>query len=283
MFAARASQPVKPEFPAWGIFILESHHGSAFRMSDTAHDFFKIMFVLDGAGGIVAGKARHPIHKGDVIAVPAGFRHRIEDDPRRALALIVLCIRDSVMDSARDAREPLAHFRVLRQHALTREARGLLRQLFFEQSLQRESCATMMTGIALQLLATLARTQSSSTKREPQNPKVETSPEVRVLAYVKELDQKFSDNEKIDNVAERLGLSRRYFTRVFRKLSGASWLNHVRALRIRHAKALLRKTERSVAIIGFECGFEDLSSFYRAFKAETGMPPQQWRERRHAK
>ncbi len=279
MFAARASKPVEPAFPPWGIFILESHHGSAFRMPDTAHDYFKLMFVLDGAGAVVAPKARHAIHKGDVIAVPAHYRHRIEDDPKRALALIVLCVRDAVLVNAADAQQHLGKFRIFRQQALTGEARRLLRQLFFEQSLLRGGCATMMTGLSLQLVATLARASGVHTERS-RSPEQNSPPEARVQAYVKELEQKFSDNEKIDNVAERLGLSRRYFTRVFRKLSGTSWLNHVRKLRIRHAQALLKKTERSVAIIGFECGFEDLSSFYRAFKAETGMPPREWRERR---
>jgi AraC-like DNA-binding protein len=280
-FAARASRPVRPEFPPWGIFILESHHASGFRMPETAHDFFKIMLVLDGAGQIVAPASRHPIHKGDVVAVPAGFRHRIEDDPRHPLALIVLCIQNPVLAAARDVEVRLTNFRILRNAALTGEIRRMLRQLFFEQSLQHSACATMMRGISLQLVATLARAQGKDrlARRERASPQP-SSPEIRVLGYVKELEQKFGDNEKIDNVAERLGLSRRYFTRLFRSKTGASWLNYVRDLRLKHARMLLQKTDRSIAIIAFECGFEDLSSFYRAFKAKTGVPPQKWREKR---
>jgi AraC-like DNA-binding protein len=32
-----------------------------------------------------------------------------------------------------------------------------------------------------------------------------------------------------------------------------------------------------VTTVAFECGYEDLSSFYRAFRRHTGEPPQRWR------
>jgi AraC family L-rhamnose operon regulatory protein RhaS len=135
----------------------------------------------------------------------------------------------------------------------------------------------MMTGLTLQLLAAVLRLQAVGSERDElfdaQSPL-----ETRVRAYIKELEERFPVNEKIDNVAQRLGMSRRYFTRIFRKLSGHSWLDYVRTLRLRHAQTLLRKTDRSILPIAFECGFDDLSSFYRAFKSATGKTPQQWRK-----
>jgi AraC-like DNA-binding protein len=41
---------------------------------------------------------------------------------------------------------------------------------------------------------------------------------------------------------------------------------------------LLKSTERTVLSVAFECGFDDLSTFYRAFKRETGVSPNHWRE-----
>jgi AraC family L-rhamnose operon regulatory protein RhaS len=277
MFAARASRPVTPVFPAWGIFVLESHHGSDFKMPTTAHDFLKIMFVLSGQGAVTTKTSAYHLHKNDVIVVSSGFAHRIEDDANRALSLIVLCIRRPVLQLLPGAPPTFPQCRVYRNHALTIEARRMLRQLFFEQSLRKSSCAMMMTGLTLQLLAAVLRLQAVGSERDElfdaQSPL-----ETRVRAYIKELEERFPVNEKIDNVAQRLGMSRRYFTRIFRKLSGHSWLDYVRTLRLRHAQTLLRKTDRSILPIAFECGFDDLSSFYRAFKSATGKTPQQWRK-----
>ena len=280
LFAARAKRPVTEIFAPWGICVLESHHAKGFQMPDTAHPFLKIMFVLDGAGAIVAARPT-PVRKGDVVVVPAGYRHRIEDDPQAALALIVLCTKMDVLKHASDLLPVLSKFRVLRSPALTLETRRALRQLFFEQSLNRNACASMMIGVVLQLLAALSRAQHprrNSRDGAADNTGAKGAPELRVIGYVKDLERNFCDYEKIDNVAERLGMSRRYFTRLFRKTTGTSWLNYIRNLRLKHAQQLLRATDRSIATIAFECGFEDLSSFYRAFKSATGTSPQRWRE-----
>ena len=49
-------------------------------------------------------------------------------------------------------------------------------------------------------------------------------------------------------------------------------------LRVEHARRLLQQTHRTIASIAFECGFEDLSTFYRAFKREVGTSPRRWRQ-----
>jgi AraC-like DNA-binding protein len=40
----------------------------------------------------------------------------------------------------------------------------------------------------------------------------------------------------------------------------------------------LRGRPLSVLAVAFECGYEDLSSFYRAFRRQRGGPPDRWRK-----
>ena len=74
-------------------------------------------------------------------------------------------------------------------------------------------------------------------------------------------------------------MSRRRFTQLFREVTGSSWADHRTELRINYACRLLRETDRGIIAIAFESGFEDLSSFYRAFKRQTGDSPIRWRPR----
>ncbi len=76
----------------------------------------------------------------------------------------------------------------------------------------------------------------------------------------------------------RTGGSRRHFTRLFRQLTGESFAEHIERLRAEHAARLLRETARNVTLIAFECGYEDLSGFSRAFRRQTGMAPLQFRK-----
>ena len=108
-------------------------------------------------------------------------------------------------------------------------------------------------------------------------PEMGTDSLSRMRSYVEDLQDHFFEATNLDAAAMGLGLSRRRFTQLFREVTGSSWLNHVRGLRVAHAKHLLAQTERTVLSIAFECGFEDLSTFYRAFKREVGQSPNQWR------
>ena len=99
----------------------------------------------------------------------------------------------------------------------------------------------------------------------------------RMRAYVDDLADHFFEASNLDAAAAGLGISRRRFTQLFRQVTSTSWLSYVRQLRVEHAKRLLGQTQRTVLSIAFECGFEDLSTFYRAFKREVGHSPNHWR------
>ena len=96
-------------------------------------------------------------------------------------------------------------------------------------------------------------------------------------AYVEALEQRFYEPMDLDEESKNLGMSRRRFTQLFRQETQTSWLDHVTQLRVEYAKRLLRETKRSVTAIAFECGFEELSNFYRAFKKHAQVPPLEWR------
>ena len=77
-----------------------------------------------------------------------------------------------------------------------------------------------------------------------------------------------------------MSVSRRTFTKRFREATGKSWLEYVRGKAIGHAASLLRETSAPIASIAFECGFADVSTFYRQFKARLGVSPAAWRRRK---
>lgn len=82
-----------------------------------------------------------------------------------------------------------------------------------------------------------------------------------------------------DLVAAHIGVSPRQAHRLF-ELEGTSISVEIRRLRVSEAQALLaRDASRSVTDIAFACGFDSLATFYRCFRAETGMTASEWRAR----
>jgi AraC-like DNA-binding protein/quercetin dioxygenase-like cupin family protein len=274
-------RPVEVVLPAHGVFVLESHHAPDFRMSEQCHDFLEIFHVLKGSGVFVIDGRRHPAQGGDVLIVPVGRRHCIEDDPADPLALYGICIAAEVWRHEAALIQHVRPGRLPASKVLAAQVRADLRQLLFEQTLTRPGRCTLMLGLTLQLLARLAR---SCLQGVPAVSEAGASLDHRqaVARYVADLSHRFFEATDLDHVAAELGMSRRRFTHLFRLAAGTSWSDYVTKLRIDYACQLLRESPRSILAIAFESGYEDLSSFYRAFKRQQGMPPQAWRKR-HAR
>lgn len=77
----------------------------------------------------------------------------------------------------------------------------------------------------------------------------------------------------LDQLADLCGLSRYFFCRKFREVTGASPIEYMNKCRISQAKRLLIETGKSIKEIMLDCGFENESHFFRLFKRLTGTTP----------
>jgi len=274
------SQPVEHVFPAWGVDVFESHHAAGWSMPTASHDFLKIVLVHDGTGALRSGTEQTDCRRGDALVVPVGHAHEICDSESEPMSLYVVSIRPRVLETTCFDQSVLPTGVVhLDDHAAEKIERSM-RRLLFEQTLDTPTTGAQMVALALRLIVDLARIgemgSSSANGAAPRAIRGADSVE-RMRSYVEDLSENFFEATNLDAAASTLGLSRRRFTQLFREVTGTSWLAHVRRLRIDHAKKLLESTDRTVLSVAFECGFEDLSTFYRAFKRETNESPNKWR------
>jgi AraC family L-rhamnose operon regulatory protein RhaS len=270
-------RPKVVDMPPWGVCVFESHHGPGFRMETSRHEPLEVFYVLAGQGVFELAGRPVPCAAEDVIVVPVNQPHRFQDDPAHPLSLFGLRIRPDVWKKIPDLDRQLPAGKLARNKVISAQVRIEFRHLLFEQTSRRTGYAGTMVGLALQVLTLLARSQGSSEAETVVTRKTALHRQT-IEKYVEELAHQFYEQTKIDNVARRLGLSRRRFTELFREITGTTWLEYVHRLRVNHAKQLLCTTDRSVTSIAFEAGFEDLSSFYRAFHREAQTTPQRWRQ-----
>lgn len=82
----------------------------------------------------------------------------------------------------------------------------------------------------------------------------------------------------VDELARETGSSRSVLTKRFRALLGKSPQSYLRTWRLHLARKRLRTRRESVLRIALEVGYESEAAFNRAFKAEFGLPPGQYRK-----
>lgn len=86
-------------------------------------------------------------------------------------------------------------------------------------------------------------------------------------------------NEKIalKDVADLLHLNASYFSRLFKKETGESFVEFVTRIKMEKAKELLDNSTRSVEQIAIEVGFDSKGYFLKTFKQQFGMSPKSYK------
>jgi len=259
--------------PAWGVLVLESHHSEQFSMEWRTHPFVKLVYVLHGRGEFHLGKSRWTFEAGDVVVVAPGTRNRIEDDPNSASSLYVCCIAKSLLkfDPELVARIPNRLYR--RDGHFTHRVASRLRRMVHAQDCDGPSRAIAMVADAIKLIQAMEQRNQKQTRLE----KDASDERMVVKQYIDSLPTRFFEESSIDAAADQLGIPRRTFTKLFTELTGETWLHRVRGLAIEHAKRRLQQSDLPITSIAFECGFNDLSTFYRQFKRQCGISPGEFR------
>ena len=82
----------------------------------------------------------------------------------------------------------------------------------------------------------------------------------------------------LEMVADSVGITPAYLSRLFYELSEVNFVNYVNECRVQRAKLLLRQSKIPVQEVGFRCGFNSLQNFNRVFKRHTGTTPGAYRK-----
>jgi AraC family transcriptional regulator len=100
----------------------------------------------------------------------------------------------------------------------------------------------------------------------------------QVNCTLKALSTRLNRKILIEDIAEGLGVTQTYLSRIFKEEVGMSPHQFLMRNRINRARQLLTETDIDIATIAEESGFSDQSHLTRCFTKEVGMPPAKFRQ-----
>jgi AraC-like DNA-binding protein len=263
--------------PAGGVVELLRHH-------------FKFLFILDGeiAHEIEGIDGTGRLREGDVLATPPVRFHRYRNpNPRRAarihafrLFLDQAVVGAASEDSGAEDRTSLAAFVCSRFRVpahlvggITPEIRAALFALRHESETRALGFRHRVHALCSDLLVFTAR-QLAAPPTWPSHTK--SNPIVGVA--MEYLQKHFTDPElRLAQVAWHAGKGEEHLARVFRRETGHSVFEHVREMRINHAKTLLMDPALTLTVVATRSGFQSLAFFSRSFRQVAGMSPSEYR------
>lgn len=93
------------------------------------------------------------------------------------------------------------------------------------------------------------------------------------------LEENYREAFELDALADRLHLTPRTLMRRFKQATGMAPLQYQQRLRVEIAKEQLEGSHTAVNQIVWHIGYEDVSSFQRLFKRETGLTMAEYRQK----
>lgn len=90
------------------------------------------------------------------------------------------------------------------------------------------------------------------------------------------IQEEFPFLEGLDELAERLEVSKAHLIRAFTEKTGVSPGKYITRVRVEYAKLLLRGEDASVAYVAEASGFANANYFAKVFRKETGMTPSEY-------
>ena len=97
----------------------------------------------------------------------------------------------------------------------------------------------------------------------------------RVMDY---LSRHYTEVIRLSEVAEMVNMSESSFCRFFKQHTSKSFIDFLTDIRLGAASRALIDSSLSIAEIGYDCGFNNLSNFNRIFKKKKGVTPSEFRD-----
>lgn len=246
------------------------------------HSYFEITYVQEGQGNYFVNGQEYMMEPGDIIIFNNVEAHgwKLMGEDMKLLVIIFspefVAEKLSVFDSEylKPFVERGSNFknRIGSEESVSHEIRKGIREIYAEWQQQKEGYPLMIKANILRILTMLIRTYQDESK-SGEMLKEKKNAMKRLEQAVAYIDTHYSEKITLEEVAAAAYMSSNYFSSYFRKVMGISFSEYVTRIRISHARELLRDTDKSVTEIAMECGFHNISNFYRLYKKHVGKPP----------
>ena len=245
------------------------------------HDFYEIYFFISGNLSYNIESRSYRLSPGDVLLIsPMELHQPMFGQEQREYERIVLWIDKQFLEGFSlpgqrftdcfDTANP-RHTNLLRPEGVARQfLMFLLEQLISESTAEDPYREISSLTYLAQVLVSLNRLALK--QREEASV---TGPDTTVYSVLGYINEHYSENLSLDDLANRFFISKYHLSREFQRLVGTSVHRYIVQKRLVMAKQML-STGRPSSEVYQQCGFGDYSNFYRAFKAEYQISPKEF-------
>lgn len=260
------------------------------------HDFIEIAYVNSGKGKHLIGNEQYEVSKGNLCIINYDIPHVFIQDASSTESNLINynCVFnpefiDYSLIHTNDFKgiassllfntffiedKPAVSLKL--SGTLQAEIEELFRKMQQEFFTMRNGYVNILRSCLIEMLTKIFRfleeEQNHSSKQENYKSKIMD----KAFDFLKE--NYHSSSLNINEVAVRTFLSRSYFSKLFKEVTGQNFSEYLQNLRISEACTLLKTTNKKITEILSDVGFNDVKHFNQLFKKLTSKTPSEYRK-----
>lgn len=251
------------------------------------HAEIELVYIVKGSGRLFIGDSTDYFKSGDMTMVGENLPHLWRSDEEylsgkatsKCEAFVIHFSADCLGAAFFHLPENIQILALLERAKRGIAIKGATKQEVV--SLMREMLNAPPTRRIILLVKILdiisASTNTTTICRQNANADFSPSDSERINAVYQYIIQNFDRKLSLKEIAAVAHLSPNSFCRYFKSRIKKSFSQFLIEIRIGHACQLLAETEKSVAEICFQCGYNNFSNFNKHFKFITKTTPLQYR------
>lgn len=247
------------------------------------HDEMEFIYVTDGNGIVTVRSSRYEVSSGDIIVIPPQTVHSISSIDNCSMLYYNIIFSLSFLDNDdichnkyfeplnRNEIEPIVYVR--KDSELNKLLTPYLTSLIENRQDLAASGELMIKSVLFAALHHIIKSarpiDSDKCFDNSTYDKLK-----KLLIYVRE---HYSEQITIKTAADICAYSCSHFMKIFKHMTGQSFTEYLINYRLNAAANALSLTSDRIIDIAFNCGFENLSYFSRAFLRKYGVTPTEYR------
>lgn len=249
------------------------------------HFHYEIYYFHSGKANYLINDRIYPLESGDLLLMHGMTLHKAHVDPavayhRTTIHFDPYYFRQHIQPSyADDLLAPIQKLQNVRLQLRGTEKAEVERSLALMESLYERHTPQAYQRFQALFLDLMLQIREFCEQSLQALPTFTTSKERHVQSVISDLENHFSEEIALEDIQNRLHLSKYYLAKTFKELTGMTIFQFLMHRRIYEAKLQLIQSARSITEIGYEVGFKHPSHFSRAFKEHTDLTPEQYRKR----
>ncbi len=274
--------------------VYDFDHVSAFNMSTGYkersykshwHSYGEILLVGPGSTNIYSvGKNTYELIPDDIVLVWPMEMHSIVDADREEA--LVVQFSNAFINSLFDLRRIMHMYRNLHVICVSAhpELAGRLKELlrrmkevFFSDRTDKEVRCCMFL---MEFMLTLDEYRKELAPELNDEDRYGYSDDVmrRMIAVTDHIKNNLTSDDLSQGAMARMaGISRDYFSRIFKNVTGMNYSKWLNMIRLEKASELLTEEGHTLTEVAMLSGFQSIPSFNRVFREEKGMAPGEYR------